>query len=110
MIADHFFSHAEAWDFVREVMVREDIMRGLLKVLPEDKFSIEHRVGHMLISCNWGWMIHQLPLESLLKEFPDHPNTLPLLRDRAFNSENEQMRQWAAGQLRCWKQSNLDRF
>ena len=110
MIAEHFFNHAETWCFMREVIVREDIMRGPLTVLPEDKVSIEIRVGLMLIWCDWGWMIHQLVLETLLKEFPDHPNTLPLLHHHVINSENEQMRQWATGQLRCLEQSNPGRF
>ena len=110
MIAEHFFNHAETWGFMREVIVREDIMRGPLTVFPEDKFSIEIRVGLMLIWCDWGWMIHQLVLETLLKEFPDHPNTLPLLHHHVINSENEQMRQWATGQLKCLEQSNPGRF
>ncbi|MGB3653118.1 MAG: HEAT repeat domain-containing protein, partial [Rivularia sp. (in: cyanobacteria)] len=34
-------------------------------------------------------------LEIILKHYPNHPQTLPLLRDRAENDPDEQLRKWA---------------
>jgi hypothetical protein len=38
-------------------------------------------------------------LEALLTHYPNHPKTLELLRDRAGNDPDEQLREWAKEQL-----------
>ncbi|MGD1701441.1 HEAT repeat domain-containing protein, partial [Dapis sp. BLCC M229] len=37
----------------------------------------------------------QIALEAIVKQYPDHPQTLPLLQDRAENDPDEQLREWA---------------
>jgi hypothetical protein len=41
----------------------------------------------------------QIALEVIIKNYPNHPKTLPLLRDRALNDADEQLRKWAQKQL-----------
>jgi hypothetical protein len=48
----------------------------------------------------------QNSLEILLKYYPDHPKTLELLRDRAQNDNDEQLREWATKQLEKLKVQN----
>ncbi len=38
-------------------------------------------------------------LKALLNNYPTHPKTLELLRDRAINDPDEQLREWAQQQL-----------
>ncbi|GGA19884.1 hypothetical protein CYANOKiyG1_34630 [Okeania sp. KiyG1] len=42
----------------------------------------------------------QTALEAIVKHYPDHPQTLPLLQDRAENDADEQLREWAKKKLR----------
>lgn len=42
----------------------------------------------------------QLALQSLFVQYPTHPKTLELLRDRAINDPDEQLREWAQEQLK----------
>lgn len=39
----------------------------------------------------------QTALEIILKYYPNHPQTLPLLQDRADNDPDEQLREWVKG-------------
>ncbi|MDY7002806.1 MAG: HEAT repeat domain-containing protein [Cyanobacteriota bacterium] len=41
----------------------------------------------------------QTALEAIVKHYPDHPQTLPLLQDRAENDPDEQLREWAKEKL-----------
>ncbi len=41
----------------------------------------------------------QTALEAIIKHYPDHPQTLPLLQDRAANDPDEQLREWAKKKL-----------
>jgi hypothetical protein len=43
--------------------------------------------------------INQIALNLLVQQYPDHPKTLELLRDRAQNDNDEQLREWATEQL-----------
>ena len=38
-------------------------------------------------------------LEAIVKQYPDHPQTLPLLQDRAENDPDEKLREWAKEKL-----------
>ena len=51
---------------------------------------------------NGGWSSNprQTALEALLTHYPTHSKTLELLRDRATNDPDEQLRQWAEEQLK----------
>ncbi|MFG6104866.1 NACHT domain-containing protein [Leptothoe sp. EHU-05/26/07-4] len=46
----------------------------------------------------------QASLKVMIKAYPDHPQTLELLRDRATNDPDEQLREWAQQQLTTLKQ------
>jgi len=41
----------------------------------------------------------QTALEAIVKHYPDHPQTLPLLQDRAANDPDKQLREWAKKKL-----------
>ncbi|BAZ47429.1 hypothetical protein NIES4103_00300 [Nostoc sp. NIES-4103] len=45
----------------------------------------------------------QIALEAIIKQFPQHSQTLPLLRDRAENDPDEQVREYAQNQLKQWE-------
>jgi hypothetical protein len=42
----------------------------------------------------------KIVLEALLDHYPTHPKTIALLRDRALNDPDEQLREWAQEQLK----------
>ncbi|NEQ75319.1 MAG: NACHT domain-containing protein [Okeania sp. SIO2C9] len=41
----------------------------------------------------------QIALKAIVKHYPEHPQTLPLLKDRAENDPDEQLREWAKKKL-----------
>ncbi len=41
----------------------------------------------------------QLALEIIIKQYPDHPQTLPLLQDRAENDSDKKVREFANKKL-----------
>ena len=41
----------------------------------------------------------QIALEAIVKQYQDHPQTLPLLQDRAENDPDEQLQKWAKKKL-----------
>ncbi|MEH2154931.1 HEAT repeat domain-containing protein [Nostoc sp.] len=45
----------------------------------------------------------RIALEIIIKQFPQYPQTLPLLRDRAENDPDEQVRQYAQNKLKQWE-------
>ncbi|OCQ95410.1 hypothetical protein BCD64_26065 [Nostoc sp. MBR 210] len=45
----------------------------------------------------------QTALGIIIKQFPRHPQTLPLLRDRAENDPDEEVREYAEKQLKRWQ-------
>ncbi|BAY25852.1 signal transduction protein [Calothrix sp. NIES-2100] len=44
-----------------------------------------------------------IALDIIIKQFPQHPQTLPLLRDKAENDPDEKVREFAQKKLRLWK-------
>ncbi|MGD1913542.1 MAG: NACHT domain-containing protein [Rivularia sp. (in: cyanobacteria)] len=47
-------------------------------------------------NCQLYWLNpRKTALEIILKHYPNHPHTLPLLQDRAENDCDEQLREWA---------------
>ncbi|WP_366557876.1 hypothetical protein [Okeania sp. SIO1I7] len=49
---------------------------------------------------NWEDNPRQIALEEIVKHYPNHPQTLPLLQDRAENDPDEKLREWAKKKLR----------
>ena len=47
----------------------------------------------------WQTNPRQIALEIIIKQFPQHPQTLPLLRDRTENDPDEQVREFAQKKL-----------
>ena len=45
-----------------------------------------------------------LALGAIITHYPNHPNTLPLLRDRAENDPDEKLREFAKKQLQQWNE------
>ena len=41
----------------------------------------------------------QVALEIIIKQYPDHPKTLPLLQDRAENDPDEKVKEFAKNKL-----------
>ena len=41
----------------------------------------------------------QIALEAIVKQYLEHPQTLPLLQDRAENDPDEQLQKWAKKKL-----------
>jgi hypothetical protein len=48
---------------------------------------------------DWQDNPRQVALKVLVQQYPDHPKILELLRDRAQNDNDEQLREWATEQL-----------
>jgi predicted NACHT family NTPase len=46
----------------------------------------------------------RIALEIIIKQFPQHPDTLPLLRDRAENDPDKVVREYAEKQLQQWRE------
>ena len=45
----------------------------------------------------------RVALEIIIKQYPQHEKTLPLLRDRAENDPDEQVREYAQKKLKEWQ-------
>jgi hypothetical protein len=48
----------------------------------------------------------QLALEIIIKQYPHHPQTLPLLQDRAENDPDERVREFAQKKLEQLERQN----
>jgi predicted NACHT family NTPase len=68
-----------------------EILELLCWTVEKDSFEREGR---------WQRNPRQTSLEALLSHYPTHTKTLELLRDRAINDPDEQLREWAQQQLR----------
>ncbi len=51
----------------------------------------------------------QTALDAIIKQRPDSPQTLSLLRDRAENDPDEKLREFAQEKLEKWSKSRNDR-
>ncbi|NJO76302.1 MAG: hypothetical protein HC833_22660 [Leptolyngbyaceae cyanobacterium RM1_406_9] len=49
-----------------------------------------------------GWFVGRsiLLLSQIAPSYPTHPKTIELLRDRALNASDEQLREWVQEQLK----------
>jgi predicted NACHT family NTPase len=55
---------------------------------------------------NWEENPRQIALENIIKQYPGHPKTLTLLRDRAENDADEKMREFAQNKLTQFTQNH----
>jgi hypothetical protein len=51
---------------------------------------------------DWENNPRQLALEIIIKQYPNHLQTLPLLHDRAENDPDENVREFATEELKNW--------
>jgi hypothetical protein len=52
---------------------------------------------------DWQPNPRQTALEAIIEHYPDHPQTLPLLHDRAENDPDKQVREFAKEKLQEWR-------
>jgi len=85
--------------FVRKVAVQElkqfinndlSIFESFLKIVVNDSFNREE---------SWQINPRQTALEALLNYYPEQPKVFEILKDRALNDPDEQLREWAQQQL-----------
>ncbi|MEO1521223.1 MAG: hypothetical protein AAFU78_10655 [Cyanobacteria bacterium J06633_2] len=58
---------------------------------------------------SWEDNPRQVALSAPLNHYPDHPQVLTLLRDRAENDPDEALRQWAQRQIKWYdSQTNIN--
>jgi len=55
---------------------------------------------------NWEDNPRQIALEAIIENYRDHPQTSPILKDRAANDPDEQLREWAKEQWLQLKYGN----
>jgi len=48
---------------------------------------------------DWQTNPRQIALEAIIEQYPEHPQTLPLLQDRAENDPDEKVREFAREKL-----------
>ncbi|WP_225887008.1 NACHT domain-containing protein [Nodosilinea nodulosa] len=77
VICEHFSQAPEIFELLYEIVLQESF-------LPKSVRNQNPR---------------QNALEVLLRNYPTHPKTIELLRDRALNDPDEQLREWAQEQL-----------
>ena len=54
----------------------------------------------------WEGNPRQIALEAIIKQRPNSPQTLSLLRDRADNDPDEKLRDFAKKKLKKWSQNS----
>ena len=52
----------------------------------------------------------RIALEAIVKQYLDHPQTLPLLKDRAENDPDEQLQKWAKKKLQQYTTEPSKRY
>ncbi len=82
-LANHFKYHADLFDIYYQCAVN-------------DPFKDSH-------DPPYNSNPRRIALEIIIKQFPQHPQTLPLLRDRAENDPDEQVREFAQKKLKQWE-------
>ena len=85
--------------------VRSTAIDAMTKYFPKEPRIFEFLyavVQNDSFTRNVAWEDNprQASLQALLDHYPTHPKTLELLRDRAENDPDEQLRQWAGEQLK----------
>ena len=93
-------------DSLRETLMQEliqswqpslDIYDFIYDFAADDSFS-----PLVAFESNYNCHPRQTALEVILKNYPNHPKTLPLLRNRAENDPDEQLREFAQKKLQKW--------
>jgi len=93
-------SQNDRHEFVRNCAIDE--LLYFLKNLPElfDIFNTIVAQDTFKRRAGWGKNPRQAALKALLTCYPTHPKTIELLRDKATNDPDEQLREWAQEQLK----------
>ena len=93
-------------DSLRETLMQEliqswqpslDIYDFIYDFAADDSFS-----PLVAFESNYNCHPRQTALEIILENYPNHPKTLPLLRNRAENDPDEQLREFAQKKLQEW--------
>lgn len=79
-LAQHLKYDLESFQFLSNIAINRPFNREEFRSRNPDK------VGHNP---------RQIALEAIIKHYPNYPQTLPLLRDRAKNDPDEHLRKWA---------------
>ncbi|PZV10349.1 MAG: NTPase (NACHT family) [Leptolyngbya sp.] len=79
-------------DFLSNVVINDPFKREVMREAGNGSFI--HETFHGDVNPR------KTALEALLTHYSTHPKTLELLRDRATNDPDEQLRQWAQEQLK----------
>jgi hypothetical protein len=83
--------HPDTANFLSDVVIKNSFSR---EVVCDSDFGIQRHIFHGDINPR------KIALEALLNYYPTYyPKTLELLKDRAINDPDEQLREWAQGQL-----------
>jgi predicted NACHT family NTPase len=89
--------------------VRCFAVKGLSNKLNSDKDLLDFFVGCTLNDQSASPIFNprRTALGSLFSHYPSHPKTIELLRDRAFNDPDEQLRKWAQEQLKKMEEQEV---
>ena len=88
----------------QNVFVRRGAVREIARGWKDEPWMLEFLCDRALNDPferkkDWKNNPRQLALEIIIKQYPNHPQTLPLLRDRAENDSDEQLREFARQKL-----------
>ncbi|HEY9612321.1 HEAT repeat domain-containing protein, partial [Allocoleopsis sp.] len=94
------FATTDENEFVRSAAVQE-LARGCKDEPWMFEFLCSIAVnGPFKRKDDWEDNPRQTALEAIIQHYPDHPQTLPLLRDRAMREPDKKVREFANKQLR----------
>lgn len=94
--------------FDEDSSVRELVVRALAEGWKDELGTFEFLYS-LAVNDPWEsdvvWRpnLRQIALWEIIEQYPDHPQTLPLLRDRADNDPDERVREFAKEKLREWE-------
>ena len=78
---------------------------GIFEILYDNTLNDPFKRKH-----NFETNPRQIALEAIVKQYPDHPQTLPLLQDRAENDPDEQLQKWAKRKLQQYTTEPSKRY
>ncbi|MGB6301834.1 MAG: HEAT repeat domain-containing protein [Rivularia sp. (in: cyanobacteria)] len=103
----------EMLSFLKNIACNDDasLVRRIAIAAISKWWKQQPEIIEFLCSCakNDSCKIHEywlnpryVALEAILENYPNHPKTLPLLRDRAENEPDKQLREFAQKKLQEW--------
>ncbi len=96
---DGYIKYYLMQELIQGWQVSPDIYDFLYKCAIDDTFNVViwNFSGDTNIFCR------QTALEAIIEQYPEHPQTLPLLRDRADNDPDKRVQKFAKEKLREWE-------